>query len=148
MPQAQTEGVDPEYAGRRGRSAPRCEAPEATLPAGGGEGLEDSSSRRRCSAPTSAVSARSRCHASSGWRGLLAFPVDQLLPPDAAEPPSVGRGVAFHSNNGDNPEASGKPFKIAVDLLRLSEVQGPERAAPAGSSPRCRCSGRTSTARC
>jgi hypothetical protein len=53
-------------------------------------------------------------------------PVDQLLPPDAAEPPSAGRGVAFHSN-GENPEASGKPFKIAVDLLRLSEVQGPER---------------------
>ena len=38
----------------------------------------------------------------------------------------LGRGVAFHSN-GENPEASGKPFKIAVDLLRLSEVQGPER---------------------
>src|ERR1035438_7311337 len=53
-------------------------------------------------------------------------PVDQLLPPDAAEPPSAGRGVAFHSN-GENPETPGKPFKIAVDLLRLSEVQGPER---------------------
>jgi transcriptional regulator with XRE-family HTH domain len=54
---------------------------------------------------------------------LYRVPVDQLLPPDAAEPPSAGRGVAFHSN-GDNPD---KPFKIAVDLIRLSEVQGPER---------------------
>ena len=57
---------------------------------------------------------------------LYRVPVDQLLPPDAAEPPSQGRAVAFHSN-GDNPDATGKPFKIVVDLLRLSEVQGPER---------------------
>ena len=57
---------------------------------------------------------------------LYRVPVDQLLPPDCSRAPQPGPRRGFHSN-GDNPEATGKPFKIAVDLLRLSEVQGPER---------------------
>jgi hypothetical protein len=52
--------------------------------------------------------------------------VDQLLPPDATEPPGATRGVAHHGD-GENPDSPGRSFKIAVDLLRLSEVQGPER---------------------
>ena len=58
---------------------------------------------------------------------LYRVPVDQLLPPDGAMPPSRNRGVPTHRTNGENPDADGKPFKVAVDLVRLSEVQGPER---------------------
>ena len=57
---------------------------------------------------------------------LYRVPVDQLLPPDGSEPPSPSRGLAFTATASD-PDTEGKPFKIAVDLLRLSEVQGPER---------------------
>jgi transcriptional regulator with XRE-family HTH domain len=57
---------------------------------------------------------------------LYRVPVDQLLPPDGAVPPSRQRG-STHGTNGESPDADGKPFKVAVDLLRLSEVQGPER---------------------
>ena len=57
---------------------------------------------------------------------LYRVPVDQLLPPDATELPGTGRSVA-HLSDGENPDAAGRSFKIAVDLLRLSEVQGPER---------------------
>jgi len=54
-------------------------------------------------------------------------PVDQLLPPDGAVPPPPGGNRGTHRTNGENPDSEGKPFKIAVDLLRLAEVQGPER---------------------
>jgi transcriptional regulator with XRE-family HTH domain len=57
---------------------------------------------------------------------LYRVPVDQLLPPDGTAPPSSRGGQAVQSNGG-NPLAEGKPFKVVVDLLRLSEVQGPER---------------------
>ncbi len=56
---------------------------------------------------------------------LYRVPVDQLLPPDGSVPPSRNR-VPTH-RNGDDPDGDGKPFKVAVDLVRLSEVQGPER---------------------
>jgi transcriptional regulator with XRE-family HTH domain len=61
---------------------------------------------------------------------LYRVPVDQLLPPDGSEPPRPRAGQAFHSantSNGGRAEPEGKPFKVVVDLLRLSEVQGPER---------------------
>ncbi|MGA3352001.1 MAG: transcriptional regulator [Acidimicrobiales bacterium] len=58
---------------------------------------------------------------------LYRVPVDQLLPPDGSEPPSPRPGQAFHATNGERPDPEGKPFKVVVDLLRLSEVQGPER---------------------
>jgi transcriptional regulator with XRE-family HTH domain len=59
---------------------------------------------------------------------LYRVPVDQLLPPDGSEPPSPKAGQAFHTaSNGERPDPEGKPFKVVVDLLRLSEVQGPER---------------------
>jgi transcriptional regulator with XRE-family HTH domain len=57
---------------------------------------------------------------------LYRVPVDQLLPPDAGEPASPRAGQAFHTN-GERPDPEGKPFKVVVDLVRLSEVQGPER---------------------
>ena len=57
---------------------------------------------------------------------LYRVPVDQLLPPDGAAPPSRNR-VPTHRSNGGDPDGDNKPFKIAVDLVRLSEVQGPER---------------------
>lgn len=55
---------------------------------------------------------------------LYRVPVEQLLPPDA-EVPTARRGTATAAN-GERPEDA-KPFKVVVDLLRLSEVQGPER---------------------
>jgi transcriptional regulator with XRE-family HTH domain len=59
---------------------------------------------------------------------LYRVPVDQLLPPDGSEPPSPRAGQAFHTaTNGERPDQEGKPFKVVVDLLRLSAVQGPER---------------------
>jgi len=57
---------------------------------------------------------------------LYRVPVDQLLPPEGAAPSGRGRATA-HRANGDSPDAEGKAFKVAVDLVRLSEVQGPER---------------------
>jgi transcriptional regulator with XRE-family HTH domain len=57
---------------------------------------------------------------------LYRVPVDQLLPPDGSAPPSRNR-VPTHRTNGDDPDGESKPFKVAVDLVRLSEVQGPER---------------------
>jgi transcriptional regulator with XRE-family HTH domain len=125
MPPAQIEGVDPEYAvavGARLRTVRRQK--RLSLQA------VEKASRLEFKASVLGAYERGERTISVPRLQRLArlyrVPVDQLLPPDAAEPPSVGRGVAFHSN-GENPEASGKPFKIAVDLLRLSEVQGPER---------------------
>jgi transcriptional regulator with XRE-family HTH domain len=57
---------------------------------------------------------------------LYRVPVDQLLPVDAGEPPSAGRAPSRHSN-GESPDSRDKTFKIAVDLTRLAEAQGPER---------------------
>jgi len=56
---------------------------------------------------------------------LYRVPVDQLLPQDG-ETPSPRAGQPFRTN-GERPDPEGKPFKVVVDLLRLSEVQGPER---------------------
>ena len=56
---------------------------------------------------------------------LYRVPVDQLLPPDGSAPPSRNR-VPTHRTNGDDPDGESKPFKVAVDLVRLSEVQGRE----------------------
>ena len=125
MPSNQTEGVDPEYAvavGARLRTVRRQK--RLSLQA------VEKASRLEFKASVLGAYERGERTISVPRLQRLArlyrVPVDQLLPPDAAEPPSQGRGVAFHSN-GDNPDAMGKPFKIAVDLLRLSEVQGPER---------------------
>jgi transcriptional regulator with XRE-family HTH domain len=57
---------------------------------------------------------------------LYRVPVDQLLPPDGQVPPGRNR-VPTRGTNGESPDGDGKPFKVAVDLVRLSEVQGPER---------------------
>jgi transcriptional regulator with XRE-family HTH domain len=124
MPSSQIEGVDPEYAvavGARLRTVRRQK--RLSLQA------VEKASRLEFKASVLGAYERGERTISVPRLQRLArlyrVPVDQLLPPDAAEPPSAGRGVAFHSN-GDNPD-TGKPFKIAVDLLRLSEVQGPER---------------------
>ncbi len=55
---------------------------------------------------------------------LYRVPVDQLLPPDAAVPQSRSR-VQSSSTNGETPDSDDKPFKVAVDLVKLNEVQGP-----------------------
>ncbi len=56
---------------------------------------------------------------------LYRVPVEQLLPPELGEAPVSRSGQA--RSNGERPDPDGKPFKVVVDLLRLSEVQGPER---------------------
>ena len=123
MTPSQTEGVDPEYAvavGARLRAVRRQK--RLSLQA------VEKASRLEFKASVLGAYERGERTISVPRLQRLArlyrVPVDQLLPPDATEAPSVGRGVVFHSN-GDNPDS--KPFKIAVDLLRLSEVQGPER---------------------
>jgi transcriptional regulator with XRE-family HTH domain len=57
---------------------------------------------------------------------LYRVPVDQLLPAEAGEPPSAGHAPS-RNNNGESPNARDKSFKVAVDLTRLAEAQGPER---------------------
>jgi transcriptional regulator with XRE-family HTH domain len=125
MPPNQTEGVDPQYAvavGARLRAVRRQK--RLSLQA------VEKASRLEFKASVLGAYERGERTISVPRLQRLArlyrVPVDQLLPPDANGPPSAGRSVAFHGN-GENPEAQGKPFKIAVDLLRLSEVQGPER---------------------
>ena len=76
---------------------------------------------------------------------IYPVPVDQLLPPDMAQPPAPRAGRRSQRRRATGPE--GKPFKIAVDLVRLAESKARSASCCATSSPRCRCSARTSTAR-
>ena len=73
------------------------------------------------------ASGRSRSRGCSAWPGCTACRWTSCCRPTGASRRARAAGAGLPHANGERPDPEGKPFKVVVDLLRLSEVQGPER---------------------